>query len=67
MKKNMGTVDRVARIAIAVAIAVLYFGGVINGWVALVLGIIAVAFIVTGFVSTCPIYLPFDFSTRKKS
>jgi len=67
MKKNMGTIDRFIRIASAVAIAVLYFGGVINGWLALVLGIIAAAFIITGFVSICPIYLPFGLSTRNSN
>ena len=65
MTKNMGSVDRFVRIAIAVAIAALYFGGIINGWVAIVLGIVAIAFLVTGFISTCPMYMPFSFSTRK--
>ena len=62
--KNMGTADRVIRVSIAVAIAVAYFAGAISGPVAIILGIIAAAFIVTSLFSTCPGYMPFGISTR---
>lgn len=65
MTKNMGTADRVIRTLIAVAIAVLYFTGTIGGTLAIVLGIVAVAFLVTSLVGWCPSYLPFGLSTRK--
>ena len=64
MIKNMGTVDRVMRAVLALIIAVLYFTGVLSGTVALVLGIVAVVFLLTSFVGTCPAYLPFGLSTR---
>ena len=64
MTKNMGSIDRALRFGVAVLIAVLYFTGVISGTVALILGIIAVVFILTSFVGTCPAYLPFGLSTR---
>jgi hypothetical protein len=67
MKKNMGTIDRVIRTVIAVVIAVLYFTGQISGTVAIVLGIVAVAFLLTSLVGVCPIYNPFGISTRKES
>ena len=67
MKKNMGTIDRVIRTVIAVAIAALYFTGRISGTVAIVLGIAAVAFLLTSLVSWCPFYVPFGLSTRKES
>ena len=63
----MGTADRIARILIAAAIAFLYFTGRISGTLAIVLGVIAVAFIVTSFAGRCPAYVPFGLSTRKKS
>lgn len=66
MTKNMGTVDRAIRILAAVAIAALYLTDRISGTLALVLGIIAVAFLVTSTVSWCPAYLPFGLSTRPK-
>lgn len=65
MKKNMGAVDRGLRAALAVLVAVLYFTGIINGTVAIVLGVLAVVFLLTSFVGTCPLYLPFGLSTRR--
>jgi hypothetical protein len=67
MKANMGTADRVIRSLVAVAIAVLYFTGRISGTLAIVLGVMAVIFLVTSFVSWCPAYAPFGFSTCKKT
>lgn len=66
MKKNMGTIDRVVRAFIAVVVAILYFTGVIGGTLAIVLGVVAVVFLATSLVSTCPLYLPFGLSTRSK-
>ncbi|MHB1325144.1 MAG: YgaP family membrane protein [Thermoleophilia bacterium] len=65
MKKNMGTIDRTIRMVIVVLIAVFYFTGQISGVVAIVLGIVAVAFLLTSLVSWCPIYKLFGLSTRK--
>jgi DUF2892 family protein len=65
MTKNMGTADRAVRILIAVAIAVLYFTHKISGTLAIVLEIVAIAFVVTSLVGWCPSYVPFGISTRK--
>jgi hypothetical protein len=65
MKKNMGTVDRAIRFLVAILIAVLYFTNTISGILALILGIVAIAFLVTSFISWCPAYLPFGLSTCK--
>ncbi len=66
MRKTMGTADRVIRTVLAVVIAVLYFTGVIGGTLALILGIVAVIFLLTSLVSWCPGYLPFGISTAPK-
>jgi len=66
MKTNMGTADKAFRIFVATLIAVLYFTNVISGTLAIVLGIIAVAFVITSFISFCPMYLPFGISTKKE-
>lgn len=68
MKKNMGTTDRNIRILLAVSVAVLYYLNVITGPLALVLILILIIGILlaTSFISFCPLYLPFGFSTRKK-
>jgi hypothetical protein len=66
MKKNMGTIDRIIRLALVVLVAVLYFTGVISGAWAIVLGIAAAVFLITSLVGVCPLYLPFGISTRKQ-
>ena len=67
MNRNMGTVDRVIRILVAIMIGVLYFTNQISGVAAIILGIIAVAFVLTGFGGLCPGYLPLGLSTKKKT
>ena len=67
MKKNMGTIDRVVRFLVAVLIAILYFTDQISGVAAIILGIFAVVFLVTSFMSSCPLYTPLKISTIKKA
>lgn len=63
MKKNMGTTDKLIRIVLAVVVAILYYTDVINGTLALVLGILAAIFVFTSFISFCPLYAPFGINT----
>lgn len=65
MKKNMGNADKAIRLLIAVVIAILYFTNVISGTLAIVLGVLAIVFALTSFISFCPLYLPFGISTNK--
>ncbi len=66
MKKNMGNIDRGIRILVAVAIIALYFMNQISGTVAIIGLVLAAVFILTSFISFCPLYLPFGLSTRKE-
>ena len=66
MIKNMGNLDRIIRLTIVLAIGVAFALGKISGVLALVLGIVGLAFLLTSLVGTCPIYLPFGLSTRLK-
>jgi len=66
MKKNMGTVDKVIRVLVAVVFLVLYFTHVVTGTLGVVLLILAGVFVVTSLIGTCPLYLPFGLSTAKK-
>jgi Protein of unknown function (DUF2892) len=66
MKQNMGNLDRVLRIIAALAIAALYFTNIISGVVATVGLVIAGIFVLTSFVSFCPLYLPLGINTREK-
>ena len=66
MKRNMGSIDRAFRVLAAVVIGILYFAGQITGTAAIILGIIAVVFLLTSVVAFCPLYLPLKLSTLKK-
>ena len=66
MKANMGSTDKIIRILAAVLIAVLYFTNLISGTLATILLVIAGVFILTSFISFCPLYLPFGISTKPK-
>jgi hypothetical protein len=66
MKQNMGTTDKIIRLSVVAIIAILYFTGQITGTAAIILGILAVAFLVTSLIGWCPSYVPFGISTRKE-
>jgi hypothetical protein len=65
MKMNMGTIDRIIRLTAVVIIAALYFAGQLSGTLAIVLGIVAVAFLATSLIGWCPAYMPFGITTCK--
>ncbi len=64
----MGNADRIIRTIIAVIVALLYYYNVISGTLGIVLLVLAGVFLLTSFVSFCPLYAPFGLSTctRKK-
>jgi hypothetical protein len=66
MKKNMGTIDKVIRILIAIVFVALYFTNVVTGVWGIILLVLAAVFVATSLVSFCPLYLPFGFNTDKK-
>lgn len=65
MKKNMGTADKFIRILLAIIVGVLYYTDVINGMTAIVLGVFAVVFLITSFISFCPLYVILGMNTCK--
>lgn len=66
MKKNMGIIDKIIRILVAVVVVILYFAGIISGTLAIVLLVLSGVFILTSLISFCPLYLPLGISTTKK-
>ena len=66
MKKNMGTIDKVIRILVAVVVVALYFTNVISGTLGIILLALAAVFVLTSLFSFCPLYLPFGLSSRTK-
>lgn len=67
MTKNMSKTDAIIRLIVAAVIAILYFTKVIDGTLAIVLGVVGLIFIVTGFLNFCPLYAAFGLRTRKKT
>lgn len=66
MKKNMGNIDKVVRVILALVIAGLWYAEIISGTVAIIGLVLAGIFILTSLISFCPLYLPFGLSTCKK-
>jgi hypothetical protein len=66
MKKNMGSIDKIVRIVLALVVVVLYFTNVVSGTLGIVLLVVAGIFVLTSLISFCPLYLPFGISTCKK-
>ena len=66
MKQNVGTTDKSIRVLMAIVIAILYFTDVISGTLAIILGIIGVALVITSLFSFCPAYAILKMSTAKK-
>ncbi|MDL2190361.1 DUF2892 domain-containing protein [Cobetia sp. LC6] len=60
MTRNVGGIDRAARIVAGAALILLALTGAIGAW-----GWIGVLLLATGLLSVCPAYLPFGFSTCK--
>lgn len=65
MKINMGRWDRIIRMLIALLIVILLLVDVLNGTLAVILGIVAIIFFVTSIFGFCPLYVLFKFSTKK--
>ena len=66
MTKNMGMVDRGLRTLVAIVIAALYWTGRISGTAGIVLVVLAAVFLLTSFISFCPLYTLLGISTGKK-
>ena len=66
MKKNMGTVDKVIRVLVAVFVLILYFTHVITGTFAVILLILAGILVVTSLIGFCPLYALVGLNTVKK-
>ncbi len=62
----MGSVDKAIRGLFAIVFIGLYLANVITGTVGIALLMLAGVFILTSFVSFCPLYYPFGFYSNKK-
>jgi len=65
MIKNMSSIDRGIRIVVAAVFAYLYFSGIVAGALGILLMVFAAVFLITSSIAFCPLYVLFNFSTRK--
>jgi len=65
MTNNIGTIDRLIRIILAVIIVIILLNGSVAGAFALILGVFAVAFLGTSAIGWCPLYKPMKINTKK--
>ncbi len=66
MNKNVGTADRIMRIAAAIVVFALIGMESLQGTLAWVLGGLSLVFVATSLVSWCPIYAIFGMSSLRK-
>lgn len=63
MQKNMGTIDKMLRLIAAVIVVALAATGTITGGLAIIAYVVAAVFVLTSFVSFCPLYRVFGLRT----
>jgi hypothetical protein len=66
MKVNMGSLDKVIRIIIAIAFAMLYITKTVEGTVGIILLVVGGVFLLTSLVSFCPLYTILGLNTNSK-
>lgn len=66
LNKNMGSTDRIVRVVAAIIMLLVAFLVPVGSFLSTVLIVLGVIFLLTSFVSFCPLYLPFKISTLKK-
>jgi uncharacterized membrane protein len=66
MKKNMGSLDKLIRLMIAIVLIVLYYTNVLKDTLGIVALIVALVFTITSLISFCPLYTMFGIKTCKK-
>ena len=64
MKKNMGSTDRIIRAILGIA-AILIALFATLGVVDIILYVFAAIMLITSLVGVCPLYIPFNISTKK--
>jgi hypothetical protein len=65
MKKNMGVIDRIMRLVIAVVLISLYAANMLPGLLGTVLLIIAIVFALTSVLGLCPLYTLLGIKSKK--
>jgi hypothetical protein len=63
LQKNVGTIDRVARVGLALALGIAVITGIVAAPFSYLLAVLAVVFLATGAIGWCPIYFALGIRT----
>ena len=63
MKKNVGSVDKIIRLVLAIVLFAVAYFGVIEGTLAIVSYVAGAIMLVTAFMKSCPLYSIFGISS----
>ncbi len=63
MKKNVGNIDRIIRLLLAVVFIALYYTQTVTGTISIVMLVLAGVFALTALISFCPLYAIVGLST----
>jgi hypothetical protein len=66
MKKNVGSIDKLIRVLLAILAVILFFTHVVSGVLGIILLVLAGILVLTSLVSFCPLYFPFGINTGTK-
>lgn len=66
MKQNMGSADRLIRLAVTVVLGGLYFSGAVTGILGIIVLVLGIIMLITSMAGYCPLYAPFGISTCRK-
>ena len=63
MKKNMGTLDKIIRVVVALVAAALVYYEVVGGVTSYILLVVTAIFLLTSLIGFCPLYGIFGLNT----
>jgi hypothetical protein len=66
MKANIGSLDKVIRIFLAIAFAMLYITKMVEGTVGLILLVVGGILLLTSIINFCPLYSILGLNSNKK-
>jgi hypothetical protein len=66
MKANIGSLDKVIRIFLAIVFAILYITKMVEGTVSIILLVVGGVLLLTSIINFCPLYAIMGLNSNKK-
>lgn len=66
MKANIGSSDKLIRLALAIVLILLFYKEIVTGTLGVVALILALVLTITSLINFCPLYTLFKINTAKK-